>query len=169
MKNHFLIFGIISIFLVSACSQDTEQTPEQPKIIISEEKATGEALQQTETPEEKTPTQAKTLVPEKTASAEEKTAAPALSVKEFDITAKQFEFIPSTIAVKKGDKVRLNVKSIDVAHGFSIPEFKVEESIKPGTTKTIEFVADKAGEFTFFCSVYCGTGHSGMKGKLIVE
>ena len=90
-------------------------------------------------------------------------------IKEFDMTPKQFEFIPSTITVNKGDKVRLNVKSIDGAHGFAISEFGINENLKPGVTKTIEFIADKTGEFAFFCSVYCGAGHSGMNGKLIVK
>jgi cytochrome c oxidase subunit 2 len=34
---------------------------------------------------------------------------------------------------------------------------------------TVEFVADKAGTFTFSCSVYCGKGHRGMKGELVVS
>ncbi len=150
MKNYLLILGIIFILLVSACSQQPAQTKSQPKIITSEEKPAGEASQQAEKPEEKT------------------TDSPS-SVKEFDITARQFEFIPSVIRVNKGDKVKLNVRSADVTHGFSIPELNVNENIKPCVTKTIEFTADKTGEFTFFCSVYCGAGHTGMKGKLIVE
>ena len=35
--------------------------------------------------------------------------------------------------------------------------------------KTIEFTADKQGTFTVFCSVFCGSGHSGMKGKIIIK
>ena len=31
------------------------------------------------------------------------------------------------------------------------------------------FQANKKGEFGMFCSVFCGNGHPGMKGKLIVE
>ena len=36
-------------------------------------------------------------------------------------------------------------------------------------TKKIEFIADKSGEFSILCSVYCGKGHHEMKAKLIVE
>ena len=158
MKKSLLIFCIISILLISACSQQPAQTKSQPKITISEKNPAAEA-----------PAQAKAPAPEKTASAEENTAAPTSGVKEFDITAKQFEFIPSVITVNKGDKVRLDVKSIDVTHGFSILEYGINENINPGKTTIIEFTADKTGEFAFFCSVYCGTGHSGMKGKLVVE
>ena len=71
--------------------------------------------------------------------------------------------------MKLGDKVRLKVKSIDVDHGLAIPEFGVNLILKPNELQTVEFVADKKGEFPFFCSVYCGVGHGGMRGKLIVE
>lgn len=91
------------------------------------------------------------------------------TVKEFTITARQFEFEPATITVKQGDKVRLKVTSTDVEHGFSIKEYNINKNLRPGKTETIEFVADKAGEFEFRCSVYCGSGHPNMEGKLIVQ
>jgi len=94
---------------------------------------------------------------------------PTSSVKEFNLTARQWEFIPSTITVQKGESVRLNIQSIDVTHGFAITAFGVSETLTPGNTVTVEFVADKAGTFSFFCTVFCGLGHSGMRGTLIVE
>ena len=48
------------------------------------------------------------------------------AVKEFTLTAKNWAFDPPLITVKQGDKVKLNVKSIDVTHGFAIPEFNVK-------------------------------------------
>ena len=39
---------------------------------------------------------------------------------------------------------------------------------KVGQAVTVEFVADQAGVFDFTCAEYCGTGHSGMKGRLVV-
>jgi len=94
---------------------------------------------------------------------------PNTSVKEFTMTAKQFDFDPATIKVKQGDKVRLKIKSVDVAHGFGLPDFNVSVDLAPGQEQTVEFTADKKGTFTFFCSVFCGSGHPDMKGKLIVE
>jgi heme/copper-type cytochrome/quinol oxidase subunit 2 len=32
----------------------------------------------------------------------------------------------------------------------------------------VEFVADQAGAFDITCSEYCGSGHAGMKGTLVV-
>ena len=90
-------------------------------------------------------------------------------VKEFKMTAKQLAFEPSTIEVSKGDKVRLIVTSADVPHGIAIPEYGINQRLDPGKPETIEFTADKQGTFTAFCSVFCGSGHSSMKGKIIVR
>lgn len=87
----------------------------------------------------------------------------------FTIKAKQWEFEPAAITVKKGQKVQLKISSVDVTHGFSLPEFKVRVNLEPGQTQTVEFVASQAGTFTFSCSVFCGDGHGGMKGTLVVK
>ena len=90
-------------------------------------------------------------------------------VKEFKMTAKQFSFEPSTIEVNKGDRVRLIVTSTDVPHGIAIKEYDINERLEVGKPTTIEFTADKQGTFTTYCSVFCGAGHSNMKGKIIVH
>lgn len=90
-------------------------------------------------------------------------------VKEFTVTAKSWAFDPGTITVHKGDKVRLKITSVDVTHGFKLEDFNVKLNLEPGKTQIVEFVADKAGTFSFFCSVYCGEGHRQMKGQLVVE
>lgn len=89
--------------------------------------------------------------------------------KEFIITAKQWSFSPSVIKVKKGDKVVLKLTSTDVAHGFSLPDFGIDEKFDKGETKTVEFTADKVGTFTFNCNVPCGAGHKAMTGTVVVE
>ncbi len=91
------------------------------------------------------------------------------SVQSFTLSAKQWQFSPSTITVKKGNTVKLTINSIDVTHGFSIPDFNVSETLSPGQTVQVEFLANTSGSFSFFCNVFCGSGHSGMKGTLIVE
>ena len=90
-------------------------------------------------------------------------------VREIRMTAKQWEFVPSEVRVDLGETVRLVVTSEDVAHGLMIPAFNVNQRIEPGQTVTVEFTADKAGEFPFFCNVFCGSGHKDMAGTLIVE
>lgn len=84
------------------------------------------------------------------------------------ITAKKFAFTPAEITVKKGEPVAIEIKSADVRHGFSLPDFGVRIDIKPGQTNTVRFNPDKAGQFTFTCDVFCGSGHEDMSGTLIV-
>jgi len=85
------------------------------------------------------------------------------NIREIIIDAKMFEFSPSVIEVKEGERIRLKINSLDTEHGLSIPELGIE------THDEVEFVADKKGTFDFYCHHYCGEGHSGMKGVLIVE
>lgn len=111
--------------------------------------------------------------PAKTATQTSKTAktppATAALLKEFQMTARQWEFEPSTITVNRGDRVRLKITSEDVAHGLAIPQFKVNSRLEPGQETVVEFTADQNGTFTFFCSIFCGAGHSGMRGTLVVK
>lgn len=93
---------------------------------------------------------------------------PSAKVKEFTMTAKNWDFEPSKITVKKGDAVKLHIKSVDVDHGFTLAAFGVSTTLKPGATETVEFIADKVGNHSFFCSVFCGAGHKEMRGTLIV-
>ncbi len=112
-----------------------------------------------------------TAVDEEVVSVAEKeeTSAKEPPLKEFTMTAKRFEFSPSTIEVDQGDKVRIKITSLDVAHGFSLTAFGISERLEPGKEVTVEFNADRKGEFVFFCSVPCGSGHGAMRGKLVVN
>ena len=89
-------------------------------------------------------------------------------IEEFSIIAKKWEFVPGTITVNQGDIVRLRIISTDVSHGFALPDFNISKTLEPGKEIIIELIADKTGEFIFFCNVPCGSGHSKMSGKLVV-
>ena len=100
----------------------------------------------------------------------EPTAQPSTpQVKEFSLTAKRWSFTPNTVTVNQGDTVKFSITSVDVTHGFTISEFGVSERLIPGRTTEVEFVADQKGSFTFFCTVFCGSGHGGMRGTLVVQ
>ena len=143
--------------VITAADDDHEHASGTPDDHPHDEDSEGENIVQAETP-----------VPGQT-DVEEMVVALASGVKEFDMTAKKWDFEPSIISVNEGDTVKLNIESIDVTHGFTLFEFDVNERLAPGKTVTVEFIADKAGEYTFFCSVPCGSGHGSMNGKLIVE
>ncbi|HTK04286.1 MAG TPA: cupredoxin domain-containing protein [Candidatus Eisenbacteria bacterium] len=91
------------------------------------------------------------------------------AVHEVRITATQFSFEPAEVRVKQGERVKLIVESKDTTHGLAIPAFNVNMTLEANKVMTAEFTADQKGTFPFFCSVFCGSGHGGMKGSLIVE
>jgi len=86
-----------------------------------------------------------------------------IEVREISINAKRFNFSPGIITVKEGERVRLLINNQDTTHGINIPDLGVSGN------NVVEFTADKKGEFTFYCGNYCGAGHSGMQGTIIVE
>jgi cytochrome c oxidase subunit 2 len=90
------------------------------------------------------------------------------AVETITMTAKKYEFSPSVVTVAKGQHVKLEVTALDRDHGLEIKDYNVNTDLKKGVPATIEFVADREGEFTFKCSDYCGLGHGKMKGKLVV-
>lgn len=91
------------------------------------------------------------------------------TVREFRITSKKYEFGPSSLHVKKGDHLRLVIAALDHDHGFRLDAFQIDKKIEKGKTVTVDFTADKTGTFPFRCSNFCGLGHGGMKGTLVVE
>lgn len=85
------------------------------------------------------------------------------------MTAERFHYTPEEVHVRVGTLVHLEVKSIDGTHGFKLAAFGIDETIEEGETKTIEFYAQAKGEYPFRCSHFCGLGHFGMSGKVVVE
>ena len=159
-RNIFIIVGLIVVVGVGAYLLSRGDGGEQAPTIQPTPTATPTPSPSPQAPTSATPTPE----PQQTI-----TPAPKPIVKEFHIIAKQYTFEPNTITVDKGDRVRLHVKSDDVTHGISIPDFGVIEIIKVGQPITVEFIASKAGVFGMFCSEYCGAGHPNMKGTLIVR
>ncbi len=167
----FLLVALTILLTGAGCASTTpERTVETPtRNVQAPETITPTPA--TNTPSEPTKIEAKAeVIPTPTEPAVKPTMPPKTiaSIKEFSILAKNWVFEPATITVKKGDTVKLNIKSVDVNHGLTIAAFNVSTKLNPGETETVEFVADKAGSFSFFCSVFCGSGHREMKGTLIV-
>jgi cytochrome c oxidase subunit II len=92
------------------------------------------------------------------------------AVKEIEVSAKKYEFSPSTIEVPVNTVLKLHLKATDREHGFELKSLK-DSCIKfdPNTPGMLEYYADKAGEYEFRCCKRCGLGHGKMKGKLIVK
>lgn len=91
------------------------------------------------------------------------------AAKEFTIEASNWQFSPSTIAVNRGDRVKITLVNKDVSHGIAIPDFGFDLKAEAGATATGEFTANKTGAFPFRCNVFCGDGHREMTGTLVVN
>jgi heme/copper-type cytochrome/quinol oxidase subunit 2 len=78
---------------------------------------------------------------------------------------------PRVIKAKKGEEVEIIIRNIDVVtHGFYLPAFDVMlREIKAGEVVEVSFTPDAAGEYPFYCGVWCSDYHMHMRGKLIVE
>jgi cytochrome c oxidase subunit 2 len=86
------------------------------------------------------------------------------------ITAKKFEYSPNVITIKAGAPVVLEFTSLDRVHGFTIPDLGgVRATIEPGKVTRVRITVPKAGTYEFHCDLFCGEGHEGMTGKIIVE
>jgi heme/copper-type cytochrome/quinol oxidase subunit 2 len=90
-------------------------------------------------------------------------------LKIFAVRAYRFQFDPNEIIVDEGDHVRITITSLDVGHGFALPDFGINQKIPPEDSVTIDFLADKPGEFGFFSSVYSGSGYKNMTGTFTVR
>jgi cytochrome c oxidase subunit 2 len=84
------------------------------------------------------------------------------------VSAKKFEFSPNEIRLKKGERVVFELTALDFPHGFSVPDFGVRRDFLPGQVIELAFTADRAGRFQFLCDNFCGEGHDGMSGFLVV-
>jgi len=65
--------------------------------------------------------------------------------------------------------VRLQLRSKDVIHSFSIPVLRVKQDVIPGMDIPTWFQARQTGKFDIACAQLCGLGHYRMKGQITIE
>lgn len=70
--------------------------------------------------------------------------------------------------VPVGRPVRLLLTSEDVIHSLFIPAFRIHMDLLPERYTSVWFQATRPGTYHLFCSQYCGTGHAGMIGQVVV-
>lgn len=70
----------------------------------------------------------------------------------------------SELRVPVGTPIKLIMSSDDVIHSFYVPEFRIKRDVVPGMYSTVWFEAINEGEYTIFCTEFCGTSHAAMLG-----
>lgn len=82
-------------------------------------------------------------------------------LKEFEMESfvKTVDGVPSPrfsleeIIVNKGDLVKITITVTSGNHDFKIDEFDVYADTKLNVPTTVEFLADQAGEFVYYCAM----------------
>lgn len=91
---------------------------------------------------------------------------------EVKMTAIRSHFYPEHVEVKEGDRVIWHMTSteraLDATHGFMLPAFNKMVSLEAGEYQKVEFIADKAGVYPFYCTEFCSALHLEMMGYLRV-
>ena len=85
------------------------------------------------------------------------------------VVARKFVFLPNEIVLKRGEPVILEFTALEVVMGFSVPSLKLRTDIIPGQVARLRIVPETVGTFDFLCDIFCGDGHEGMNGRLIVS
>lgn len=89
-------------------------------------------------------------------------------IRTIDVALSRYAFAPERIEVRVGERLRLDIRSMDRAHGFQVKELDLDAHVPARGRAVIELTPKTAGAYRVVCSEYCGTGHSRMKAWLIV-
>jgi cytochrome c oxidase subunit 2 len=61
------------------------------------------------------------------------------------------------------------LRSKDVLHNFTVPQFRVKMDLIPGTTSYTWLTPTRTGRFDILCEELCGIGHFAMRGAVVVD
>ncbi len=87
----------------------------------------------------------------------------------FAVSARRYAFSPRRIEVTDGDVVRIELRTEDIAHSLTIDEYRVSKRVEAGMSTVLEFRAERAGTFPFYCNLQLDEGCRKMRGELVVR
>lgn len=93
----------------------------------------------------------------------------AQSKREFTVHAKRFQFSPARIEVSQDDMVKITFTADDIAHSFTVDEYRIAKRAEPGQTVSFEFRADRPGTHAIYCNLNNDDGCRRMHGELVVR
>lgn len=85
---------------------------------------------------------------------------------ELVIKATNYKFDQKEYHLKKGVPVKITLENDEGNHGILVPALELQLDNK---NKSKVVTPEKAGTFDLACSVFCGSGHTGMLAKIIVD
>ena len=89
------------------------------------------------------------------------------SYRSFSINISGGAYTPNTVIVNQGDTVHISLTAVDGGYDFTQPNYGLSLAISKGQSKVVQFDADTAGKFTFYCAS-CGGPAKGPTGYIEV-
>lgn len=87
-----------------------------------------------------------------------------LGLDEEDPDARDDIVFRGSMHLPAGRPVLIRLRSHDVLHSFTIPEFRVKQDVIPGYTGSTQFTPARLGTYEIACVELCGLGHYRMRG-----
>jgi heme/copper-type cytochrome/quinol oxidase subunit 2 len=91
------------------------------------------------------------------------------SAREFTVYGDEFKFAPLRLEVQKDDLVKITFTARDIAHSFTIDNYRIAKRAAAGQSVTFEFRADQVGTHRFYCNLTQDDRCRRMEGQLIVR
>jgi cytochrome c oxidase subunit 2 len=67
------------------------------------------------------------------------------------------------------EPVKLLLRSTDVLHNFTVPQFRVKMDLVPGMVTYMWLTPTQIGEYEILCEELCGVAHYAMRSRVIVK
>lgn len=84
------------------------------------------------------------------------------------MVARRFRYEPAEVALKAGERVVVEIRSLDFVHGMNIPDLNMRLDLVPGKVTRLELQPQAPGTIDFVCDNFCGDGHEEMHGRFVV-
>ncbi len=78
------------------------------------------------------------------------------------------DIVSSVLVLPVDQQIHLQLRSLDVIHGFFIPAMRVMQNATPGMVSQIHLTPNRVGDYAIVCSQLCGIGHYRMHAVLRV-
>jgi cytochrome c oxidase subunit 2 len=85
------------------------------------------------------------------------------SVRVIQVHASRYAFQPSSITVRRGETIQLELVSDDVPHSLLVRALGINEAATKSHPGTAVFTATQSGDFHGRCGRFCGSGHGRMQ------
>lgn len=84
------------------------------------------------------------------------------------VSATMCGYDPTHVEANRGDLITVLFHANDVAHSFVIDDYRIAKRAQAGQTVTLEFLAERAGQFSYYCNIEHEHTCAQSRGLLVV-